>query len=172
MNRLRQFKDRLMAKIMLKIPALLHIWAKNGEFITHTRTPFVPLTKPISRCRVALVTTGGVHRKDQMPFNMDDSDGDPGFREIPADVSLRDLIITHNYYDHHDAGKDINIVLPVERIRDLVAAGDIQSAGPRHFSFMGHIAGPHIPVLIHDTAPHVASLLKQDRVDLVILTPA
>lgn len=121
---------------------------------------------------MALITTGGVHLKSQIPFNMADPSGDPTFREIPADIKPSGLIITHDYYDHKDADKDINIVLPIERIKDLEKTGDIGSVNGRHFSFMGHITAPHIETLIKETAPKVAKKLKSDNVDIAILTPA
>jgi len=37
---------------------------------------------------------------------------------------------------------------------------------------MGHIQGSHINALMDETAPQVAAMLKQDRVDAVLLTPA
>lgn len=171
MSTLRQIKDKIVAKIMLMFPGLLHSWARKATFITHETTPFKPLAKAVAECRVALVTTGGVHLKSQDPFDMNDPDGDPSYRIIPSSVGRENLTITHNYYDHDDADKDINIVLPIDRIRELEANGEIKSVAPRHFSFMGHIAHHHIDTLIHETAPAVASMIKEDGVDIVILTP-
>lgn len=103
---------------------------------------------------------------------MTDASGDPTFREIPADIRPSDLAITHDYYDHKDAERDINIMLPVERVKDLEKSGDIGAVNRRHFSFMGHITAPHIDILTNETAPEAASILKSDSVDIVILTPA
>jgi D-proline reductase (dithiol) PrdB len=103
---------------------------------------------------------------------MKDASGDPTFREIPANTRLQNLTITHDYYDHSDADKDINIVFPIERVLDLNKFGDIDEVNYRHFSFMGHITGPHIHTLMKAAAPRVAAALKDDSVDIVILTPA
>jgi D-proline reductase (dithiol) PrdB len=103
---------------------------------------------------------------------MMDSAGDPTFREIPSNISHENLTITHNYYDHSDADKDINIVFPIERVLELKKFGDIGDVNHRHFSFMGHITNQHVNTLMRDTAPQVASALKADGVDIVILTPA
>jgi D-proline reductase (dithiol) PrdB len=121
---------------------------------------------------VALITTGGVHLSTQQPFNMQDPSGDPSFREISANESPENLLITHIYYDHSDADKDINIVFPVERIRLLKQFGEIGAVSTRHFSFMGHVMGHHIDTLLNQTAPSVAGRLKEDGVDVAILTPA
>ena len=120
---------------------------------------------------MALITTAGVHLKSDQPFDMKDPSGDPSFRQIPADVDPGALTITHNYYDHSDADKDVNIVFPVERIRELAALDEIGAVNQRHFSFMGHVLPPHIDTLMHRTSLEVALALKNDGVDLAILTP-
>ena len=103
---------------------------------------------------------------------MKDPSGDPTFREIPGDTRPADLTITHNYYDHADADKDINIVFPIERVQELKQSEEIGDVNHRHFSFMGHIMHRHIKTLMKETAPRVAAVLKSDKVDIVILTPA
>ena len=103
---------------------------------------------------------------------MQDPAGDPSFREIPADTPADHLVITHNYYDHSDAQRDVNVIFPVEAVRSLEQFKEIGSVNHRHFSFMGHITNHHLKTLINDTAPCVAAALKKDGVDVVILTPA
>ena len=168
----KQKQDKLIAKLYTRYPALINMWAKHSQFVEFSDTPWTRMTRPASQCRLALVTTGGVHLLSQPPFNMKDPAGDPTFREIPANSSHEDLIITHDYYDHTDADRDINIVLPIERVLELRDFGDIGEVNYRHFSFMGHIVGQHVQTLMRDTAPRVASALKADDVDIVVLTPA
>jgi len=172
MLEIQQVKDKVLAKVFSKSPWLFNQWARQSTFLKYNDSPWCALTKPIAECRLALITTGGVHLKTQAPFDMTDPAGDPTFREIPADAAPSDLTITHNYYDHRDAVKDINIVFPIERVRTLVTAGDIAGVNHRHFSFMGHIMGPHLETLVTEIAPRVACMLKTDEVDIVILTPA
>jgi D-proline reductase (dithiol) PrdB len=169
---LRQIKDRALGNVFTRFPWLFRQWTKRSTFIHHTDVPWTPLKKKVSESKLALITTGGVHLKSQPPFNMRDSKGEATFREIPMNTFLDDLKITHNYYDHSDADKDINIVLPIERIQELKAAGDIGEINHRHFSFMGHIVGQHIDSLINQTAPIVARYLKEDSVDIVLLAPS
>ena len=42
--------------------------------------PFTPFERVLGRATVALVTAGGVHRRDQAPFNIADELGDLTFR--------------------------------------------------------------------------------------------
>lgn len=83
-----------------------------------------------------------VHRKEDAPFNMEDNQGDPTYRIIPRDVSYEALCITHDYYDHRDADKDLNIVFPLDRLQELAREHLIGEVAPFHYSFMGHIDGP------------------------------
>lgn len=169
---IRQKKDKFVAKVLDRYPSLFNKWVQHSKFIEFSDSPWTPLDKSITRCRLALITTGGVHLKSQPPFDMTDPAGDSTFREIPSDTSPSELVITHNYYRHSDADKDVNIVFPIERVLDLKQAGDIGDVNYRHFSFMGHIMDHHIDTLMKETAPRVANELKSDQVDIVILTPA
>ena len=158
------------------IPAVAQWWAgraaqRSGNLDGGT-IPFVRLRKPLSRSRVALITTGGVHLTDQPPFDMVDKAGDASFREIPGQVDLARLTITHNYYNHTDADRDLNVVFPLGHLRALAGQGVLGQVAPRHYGFMGHIEGPHVERLIRETAPAVAAKLRADGVDFAFLTPA
>lgn len=129
--------------------------------------PFVSLTKPLSECRLALVTTGGVHLPDQARFDIDDLAGDCSYREIPSDA--RELTWTHAYY-RPDEGTDLDSVFPLWTFRELESEGFVAELNRRHFSFMGaiHDHGE----LVEETAPEVAGMLVSDEVDAAFLTPS
>jgi D-proline reductase (dithiol) PrdB len=98
--------------------------------------------------------------------------GDPSFRDLPVGAAPESLCITHDYYDHRDADRDINIVFPLERLRELAAQGEIGTVSPVHLGFMGHVDGDLVSVLRQQTAPAAATLLAAQRVDVVLLFPA
>ena len=168
---LKAWKDQILAKIFSRSPLLVERWARSAKVVNNLDTPWAILPKESRQCKIALVTTAGVHLRSQAPFDMEDN-GDPTWREIPSQADLQDLMITHNYYDHRDADRDINIVFPVKRLSELEADGVIGRIAPRHFSFMGHTGGRHLETMVKKTAPEVAGLLKADEVDTVFLTPA
>jgi D-proline reductase (dithiol) PrdB len=169
---LRTWKDIMFAKLFTRFPALAERWAKSRDFIINVDIPWAPVIKDPRDSRIALVTTAGVHLRSQAPYDMEDREGDPTFREIAAGTRIEDLMITHNYYDHRDADQDINVVFPIKRLEELEAEGIIGEVAPRHFSFMGHILGHHIETLVNRTGPEVARMLRADGVDAVFLTPA
>jgi D-proline reductase (dithiol) PrdB len=128
---------------------------------------FVRPKKPLEECRVALVTTGGVHLPEQPRFDIDDPLGDCSYREIPADAA--ELTWTHAYY-RPDEGADLDAIFPLWTIRGLAVEGEVGELNRRHFAFMGaiHDPGP----LIEETAPEVAAKLADDGVDAALLTPS
>jgi D-proline reductase (dithiol) PrdB len=77
--------------------------------------PFTPFEGELSRATVAIVSSAGVHRKDQTSFNIADELGDLTFRIIAGDINPTELSVTHHHYDHSDADADINIVSPLSR---------------------------------------------------------
>ena len=171
MGKFKRFKNQTVAKVYTKIPSLVDLYAKQADLVVNTTTPFTPLKKPLNLCRISLITTGGVHSKNQKPFDMADKKGDPSYREISSDIAMKQLTITHDYYNHADALADPNLVLPIEPLRELFQQGKVGSIGSRFFSFMGHIMERHIETLTHETAPEVAAALLSDGVDAAFLTP-
>jgi D-proline reductase (dithiol) PrdB len=160
-----------MAKITTRLPSVGKRLAERSSVFETEGMPWTPLRKPLAECKVAMVTTAGVHQRDQEPFDMHDRDGDPTFRVIDVSLPISDLIITHDYYDHSDADKDINIVFPIERLWELESEGVIGEVARFHYGLMGHVKNQNVQVLVKKSAPEVAQRLKSDDVDAVLLTP-
>jgi D-proline reductase (dithiol) PrdB len=133
--------------------------------------PGTRMTKPLSESRIAVVTTAGLHRPDQPPFDASVKGGDWSYREIPADTDIATLGVAHksDSFDHSGLEQDKNLALPLDRLRELAASGFIGELAPRNFSFMGAISAPQR--LIDFTAPEAAHKLREDAVDGVLLTP-
>lgn len=153
------------------LPLAVRAFMRFYRYRTIDWGPGATLRRPLAEARVAVVTTAGLYRPDQPPFDASDKSGDPSWREIPADVSLPDLRIGHKSgsFDHAGLEQDRNLALPLDRLRELQADGIIGSVHHRHFSFMGSIL--RTGRLVDRTAPEVARLLHRDEVDAVLLTP-
>ena len=131
--------------------------------------PYTPFDRPLDRATIALVTAGGVHRRDQEPFNIADELGDLTFRTIGPEVEVADLMVTHHHYDHSDADRDINVVFPIERLRELAAEGVIGGVAKLHVGYMGY--SMQLKQLYDQTAPAIAEEIdRHSRADAVILT--
>lgn len=130
--------------------------------------PWTPLTRPLSRCRVALVTTAGVYVKGQAPFDVAAKDGDPSFRELPSSTPPEGYKISHTHYDHSDADRDINCVFPISRVQEMVDRGLLGSVAEVNFGFMGFIKDLEG---LKVNARTVAGALLVQGVDVVLGTP-
>jgi D-proline reductase (dithiol) PrdB len=133
--------------------------------------PGARLERPISRSKLALITTAGLHLPEQPPYEVSARGGDFSYRELPADVDVQALSIAHrsSSFDQTGALEDRNLVFPLDRFRELVERREIAALNHRHFSFMGSISAPGR--LISKTAPEVADKLREDKVDAVLLVP-
>jgi len=133
--------------------------------------PVAALQRPLSDCRVALVTTAGLVPPGAEPFDAHARGGDVSYRVIEAGVSVPRLADHHrsNSFDHSGIAKDRNLALPLDRLRELAAERVIGDVAPRHLSFMGSITAPGR--LVGDSAPKAAALLQEDGVDVALLVP-
>jgi D-proline reductase (dithiol) PrdB len=170
--RLGDLGNRVAVQLFRRLPWLGEAWARRRRFVESDSVPWAPMDKPVRQSVIALVTTAGVHRRADPPFDMNDPDGDPSLRVVPIDAPRDELTITHKYYDHSAADRDLNVVLPVDRLRELAAAGVVGGVAPRVYSFMGHVDGAHVRTLMATTAPEVARRLRADGAEAVVLTPA
>jgi len=170
--RLGDIGNRVAVQLFRRVPWVGEVWARGRRFVEAETVPWTLPGKPVRDSVVALVTTAGVHLRADPPFDMTDPDGDPSFRVIPVTAPRSAVTITHKYYDHSAADRDLNVVLPVDRLRELHAAGQVGGVAPRAYSFMGHVDGAHVRTLLEATAPEVARRLRADGAEAVVLTPA
>ena len=169
---LSRIKNQLLARATTRFPTLAQKF--TDRYIPRASEGGIPWTAPavpLAQAKLALITTAGIHHRHQTPFDMVDPEGDPSYRELDTVTLFDDFVITHDYYNHSDADKDPNIILPLDRLKELVDEKTLGSIAATHYSFMGHIDGPHIDTLMNQTAVEVADKLGNDGVDIVLLTP-
>ena len=139
-------------------------WTVNED------APLTRLKKPLNQCRIALLTSGGVSRKDAPAFNPQ-ARNDLRLDPIEQQTSPHFFEINDDYYNHDDADRDINCIFPIERLRELAADGIIGSVAPHHYSgFMGRI---YIrSAVVNEAAPALVRKLLDESVDAFVLVPA
>jgi D-proline reductase (dithiol) PrdB len=120
---------------------------------------------PLSRRRVAIVSSAGLVVRGENPFR----GRDPDYRAIPAATKPADLMISHISINFDRTGfqEDWNVVFPLDRLNELAADGVIGSVAATHYSFMGATD----PIEMEGHARELAGRLKGDSVDAVILSP-
>lgn len=129
------------------------------------------LRKPLSECKVSLITSSGLIRKDDRPFDLSNPDGDPTYRIIPSSTDPADLTlsIVSTNWDRSGFAADINVVFPIERLRDLADEGEIGSVADDFYAFMGSIF--QTDPLVEKSAPEVGRRLRNAGVDVALLVP-
>ncbi len=121
---------------------------------------------PLGEATVAIVTTSGIHRRSDRPFQ-------PGvgeYRIIPDDIDPTDLVMSHMSvnFDRTAFQQDPNVMFPLDRLRDMARDGEVGGVSRWHYSFMGAVP---TPLLLETTGQEVGRLLRDDGVDVAILAP-
>jgi D-proline reductase (dithiol) PrdB len=116
--------------------------------------------------RVCLITTAGIHRSDDPPFT-DKTAAE--YRVIPGSTRAEELVMSHlsSNFDRSGFVQDVNVVFPIDRLREAVADRTIGSLADFHYSFNGSTPAPQLEARVRQ----LAGLLKKDRVDAVLLSP-
>ena len=120
---------------------------------------------PLARRRLTLVSTAGLHRRGDRPFEVGASD----YRIIPADTRSHELVMSHisTNYDRTGFQMDWNVVFPLDRLKELVEGRVIGSLAEHHYSLMGATD----PRDLEQTARSLAAIMQNDGVDAVLLVP-
>lgn len=121
---------------------------------------------PLAQRRVAIVSTAGLHCREDRPFTFTPGDY---YRIIPGNVRAQDLVMSHvsTNYDHSGFQQDWNVVFPIDRLREMASEGNIGSVADYHYSFMGAVD----PAQMESEARALAGILKKDHVDALLLLP-
>ena len=129
-------------------------------------TPWVHSEKALSDKRIAIVTTAGLNYRNDRKFNLIDA----SYRAIPKAIDTASILMSHSSVNFDRTGyqEDINVVFPVDRFKALEADGVIGSLADVNYSFMG---GGLLPHVYEESARELASVLRADQVDAVMIIP-
>jgi D-proline reductase (dithiol) PrdB len=133
--------------------------------------PLAQLGKPLAEARLTLISSCGVHARNDRPLDVCHPFGDFRFRRVPSQLRHEDLIIHQLKYPHDDADVDINVIFPIERLQELAAEGVLGGLTDNFFSFIGYSMDPgkFEQTVARDIAKAVVS---EERADVALLAPA
>ena len=88
--------------------------------------PWTPLKKPLNECTVAFISSAGIAMLDDAPFDQEGERqnpwwGDPSYRVIPRTATENEVGVYHLHINPAFAKRDLNSVLPLQRLDELVA---------------------------------------------------
>jgi len=151
---------------------MIETWIKMEE---PRPIPWTPLLKPLSDCKVALLSSGGIAMKGDKPFDQEGERqnpwwGDPSHRIIPKTASAKELDIYHLHINPAFARQDINCLLPIQRLNEMEESGEIGAAAESHYSIMGYLPKPD--EMLETSVPAIIQGLKEEHVDVLVLVPS
>jgi D-proline reductase (dithiol) PrdB len=170
----REEGERSIMKPIAYVAFLNDFYRSQGfpeyRWTINETAPLTRLRKPLDRCRVAMLTSGGVSRRDAKPFDAQ-ARNDLRVDSIERDTPAEFFAIHDDYYNHADADRDINCLFPIERLRELATEGVIGEIAPHHYSgFMGRIYTR--TAVLNEASPALARRLRDEGVDAFVLVPA
>ena len=119
----------------------------------------------LSDCRVAVISTAGLKRCGDQPFEW----GSANYRVIRGETAAKNLVMSHVSTNFDRAGyqQDLNVCFPIDRLNELADEGVIGSVAKYHYAFLGSTD----PEELEPAAHQMAGLLKVDGVNTVLLAP-
>jgi D-proline reductase (dithiol) PrdB len=137
--------------------------------------PWTPLSRPTADCTVALISSGGIAKKTDLPFDQEGEQedpwwGDPSYRVLPRTTTTEEIRVYHLHIEPGFAEQDLNCLLPLQPLIELEAVGEIKQAAPSHYSFMGYCLDPR--KLLEDSTPAMIRRMREEGVEIVVLIPA
>ena len=142
-----------------------------GSMITTSdNVPLAGLGKPLAQSRLTFVSTSGVQPKGTLPFDVTHPVGDYSFRRVPSTAEPADLEIHQLKYPTAGANRDLNVIFPIERLRELAGEGVIGGLTPHLFSFIGYNMDPER--LERTLAEEIAEAVVADGAEAALLAPA
>jgi len=128
-----------------------------------------PVVSPaVVEPRLALLTSCGIHRRTDRPFDIHGPEGDPSFRSVRWGDEPADWVISHPHFDPARLRGDFELALPRAAVDDLCTEGHVESVHPEIPTFMGFCRDLRAFV---DGAAGVARELSEAAVNGALLTP-
>ena len=130
----------------------------------HDDVPFTPLGKPMSACRIGLVTTAARTQKTDMvgaPLMLRELYAQPA--EPPPTRLFTDGLFWDKKATHTD---DVDSFLPINRLAECAATGRIGSASPRFYGVPTDYSQSRTR---ENAAPRILAWCREDAVDAVLL---
>ncbi len=142
-----------------------------GSMITKgDAVPLAPLRVPLEEARLAFVSTSGVQPKGTLPFDVVHPIGDYSFRAVPSGSTPDELEIHQLKYPTEGAHRDLNVIFPIGRLRELRDEGVVGALTDSFFSFVGYNMDPDL--LERTLAEDLAQAVQDQQADLALLCPA
>lgn len=128
-------------------------------------SPFASVGKPLSQCRVGVATTSEMARRGVEPGA---DDLKRLVYSLPTDIPMDELYSRKSAYDRYATSlDDVDSYLPLTHLRRFATEGRIGTVAPRFQTIYNEYS--QRKTLTVD-APEILNQMREDRVDVAVLT--
>ena len=148
-------------------------WTEAMQDVPRLRDlePAVPhrLRKPLHEASIALVTSAAITQPGQPPMDGPNIEGDYTIRLLDVETPTADLRTWHTHFDTTAAHADMNVVYPVDRLKELASDGTIGRVASPAVSFMGYFT--NVFRIRDEVAPAIVDAVQRSGADAALLVP-
>jgi len=146
---------------------------KTYNYAHNEDIPFTPLNKPLSECRVTLVTTasfmlldeGGLPLEESMMLGTNELEVFTAPSDWPADR----ILSTSEDHDRYQTDMtDVNAYFPITRLQEFLEEGVFGSLSRNYYRTLPNYS--HRKTTEVD-GPEILRQCREDHVDVALLTP-
>jgi hypothetical protein len=146
---------------------------KTYNYAHNEDIPFTPLKKPLSECRVTLVTTASFLLLDEKGIPLEEpkmlGTNELEVFTVPSNWSVDRILSTSQDHDRYQTDMaDVNAYFPTTRLREFLKEGVIESLSTNYFRTLPNYSQRKTTEV---DGPEILRQCRKDNVDVALLTP-
>ena len=146
---------------------------KTYNYAYNEDIPFTPLNKPLSECRVTLVTTSSFVLLDEEGIPLEEArlmgTNEIEVFTVPSDWPEDRILCTSQDHDRYQTDmNDLNAYFPITRMQELLKEGVFESLSRDYYRTLPNYSHRK-PVEVD--GPEILRQCREDNVDVALLTP-
>ncbi len=148
-------------------------YEKTYNYAYNEEIPFTPLRKPLSECRVTLVTTSSFILLDEEGRPLEEpgfiGTKEPEVRTVPNDWPKDRILCTSQDHDRYQTDmEDLNAYFPMTRMQEFFKEGLFGSLSKNYYRTLPNYS--HRKPVDAD-GPEILRQCREDGVDVALMTP-
>ena len=150
-------------------------WSANGRlsgypWIANVSSVLAPVRRALPLTNLGLISSAGAYIDGTQAFDLETTDGDMTYREVPREVEAADLRYAAKGYDPTAVESDRNSQIPVDRLTEYESNLVIGHLNECWWSISSYT--PNAIRVADELAPQLAERLQRYAVQGALLIPA
>ncbi len=88
---------------------------------------------------------------------------------LPRGTRTGDVACYHLHINPDHVLRDLDCALPLTRLEELAAAGEVGAVAPSHYSIQGYLPRPD--EMLRESVPPIIATMRREAVDVALLVP-